>query len=144
MKKRHLNHIMMFNYIWNPWRITMYYRHIWASRINLSAFQLTDWLLITSAERVSQCVDLTVHPCSGEDACNMEGFTFDTKAEDLRHVWIPLTLKMSISKSQGLEISSWPEGEEVREKDLLLISGLNQGFWVFIFSFLSASLTVFC
>uniref|UniRef100_A0A671U6I5 PAN2-PAN3 deadenylation complex catalytic subunit PAN2 n=1 Tax=Sparus aurata TaxID=8175 RepID=A0A671U6I5_SPAAU len=48
-----------------------------------------------------------------EDACNMEGFTFDTKAEDLRHVWIPLTLKMSISKSQGLEISSWPEGEEL-------------------------------
>lgn len=44
----------------------------------------------------------------------MEGFTVDTRAEDLRHVWIPLTLKMSISKSQGLEISSWPEGEEVR------------------------------
>lgn len=43
----------------------------------------------------------------------MEGFTFDPRAEDLRHVWIPLTLKMSISKSQGLEISSWPEGEEV-------------------------------
>lgn len=58
----------------------------------------------------------------------MEGFTFDTKAEDLRHVWIPLTLKMSISKSQGLEISSWPEGEEVREKDFLQISGLKQGF----------------
>lgn len=56
----------------------------------------------------------------------MEGFTFDTKAEDLRHVWIPLTLKMSISKSQGLEISSWPEGEEVRETDFLLISGLKQ------------------
>lgn len=56
---------------------------------------------------------LHVHPCSGEDICSMEGFTFDTRAEDLRHVWIPLTLKMSISKSQGLEISSWPEGEEV-------------------------------
>lgn len=41
----------------------------------------------------------------------MEGVTFDTRVEDLRHVWIPLTLKMSISKSQGLEISSWPEGE---------------------------------
>lgn len=45
--------------------------------------------------------------------CSMEGFTFDTRVEDLRHVWIPLSLKMSISKSQGLEISSWPEGEEV-------------------------------
>lgn len=51
--------------------------------------------------------------CSGEDICSMEGFTVDTRAEDLRHVWIPLTLKMSISKSQGLEISSWPEAEEV-------------------------------
>lgn len=50
----------------------------------------------------------------------MEGITFDTRAEDLRHVWIPLTLKMSINKSQGLEISSWPEGEEVREGDCRL------------------------
>lgn len=54
----------------------------------------------------------------------MEGFTFDTQAEDLRHVWIPLTLKMSISKSQGLEISSWPEGEEVREGYGQLISAI--------------------
>uniref|UniRef100_A0A4W5Q435 Poly(A) specific ribonuclease subunit PAN2 n=1 Tax=Hucho hucho TaxID=62062 RepID=A0A4W5Q435_9TELE len=37
----------------------------------------------------------------------------NTRVEDLRHIWIPLTLKMSISKSQGLEISSWPEGEEL-------------------------------
>lgn len=43
----------------------------------------------------------------------MEGLTFATKAEDLKHVWIPLSMKMSISKSQGLEVSSWPEGEEV-------------------------------
>lgn len=43
----------------------------------------------------------------------MEGFTFDTRVEDLRHVWIPLSLKMSISKNQGLEINSWSEGEEV-------------------------------
>lgn len=55
-------------------------------------------------------------PCfrSGEEICNTEGFTFDTRAEDLRHVWIPATLKMSISKSQGLEIVSWSEGDEVR------------------------------
>uniref|UniRef100_A0A672YGD8 Poly(A) specific ribonuclease subunit PAN2 n=1 Tax=Sphaeramia orbicularis TaxID=375764 RepID=A0A672YGD8_9TELE len=51
--------------------------------------------------------------CSGEEICSMEGFTVDTRAEDLRHVWIPLTLKMSISKTQGLEISTWPEGEEL-------------------------------
>uniref|UniRef100_A0A8C8GIU8 PAN2-PAN3 deadenylation complex catalytic subunit PAN2 n=1 Tax=Oncorhynchus tshawytscha TaxID=74940 RepID=A0A8C8GIU8_ONCTS len=44
---------------------------------------------------------------------NTEGLTFDTRVEDLRHIWIPLTLKMSISKSQGLEISSWPEEEEL-------------------------------
>lgn len=57
--------------------------------------------------------DITHH--SGEGLCSTEGFTFDTRAEDLRHVWIPLTLRMSISKSQGLEISSWPEGEEVKQ-----------------------------
>uniref|UniRef100_A0AAZ3RLY3 USP domain-containing protein n=1 Tax=Oncorhynchus tshawytscha TaxID=74940 RepID=A0AAZ3RLY3_ONCTS len=50
-----------------------------------------------------------------EGLVNTEGLTFDTRVEDLRHIWIPLTLKMSISKSQGLEISSWPEEEEVRE-----------------------------
>ncbi|XP_024662259.2 PAN2-PAN3 deadenylation complex catalytic subunit PAN2-like [Maylandia zebra] len=33
--------------------------------------------------------------------------------QDQRHVWIPATLKMSLSKSQRLEISSWPEGEEL-------------------------------
>uniref|UniRef100_A0A3Q2ZWW0 PAN2-PAN3 deadenylation complex catalytic subunit PAN2 n=1 Tax=Kryptolebias marmoratus TaxID=37003 RepID=A0A3Q2ZWW0_KRYMA len=49
----------------------------------------------------------------GEEVCSMEGFTFDTRAEDLRHVWVPATLKMSISKTQGLEISSCSEGEEV-------------------------------
>ncbi|XP_028309280.1 PAN2-PAN3 deadenylation complex catalytic subunit PAN2 [Gouania willdenowi] len=48
-----------------------------------------------------------------EETCNMDGFTFDTRAEDLRHVWIPLTLRMSISKNQGLEVSSWPEAEEL-------------------------------
>uniref|UniRef100_A0A8C8E2W1 PAN2-PAN3 deadenylation complex catalytic subunit PAN2 n=1 Tax=Oryzias sinensis TaxID=183150 RepID=A0A8C8E2W1_9TELE len=51
--------------------------------------------------------------CSGEELCSMEGLTIDTRAEDLRHVWIPLTLKMSISKSQGLEISSCSEGDEL-------------------------------
>ncbi|KAF7210274.1 PAN2-PAN3 deadenylation complex catalytic subunit PAN2 isoform X1 [Nothobranchius furzeri] len=49
----------------------------------------------------------------GEEICSMGGFTFDTRAEDLRHVWIPATLKMSISKTQGLEISSCSEGEEL-------------------------------
>uniref|UniRef100_A0A7N6BYD4 PAN2-PAN3 deadenylation complex catalytic subunit PAN2 n=1 Tax=Anabas testudineus TaxID=64144 RepID=A0A7N6BYD4_ANATE len=58
-------------------------------------------------------VQAEVKPCKKKQWNLMEGFTFDTRAEDLRHVWIPLTLKMSISKSQGLEISSWPEGEEL-------------------------------
>ncbi|XP_061759593.1 PAN2-PAN3 deadenylation complex catalytic subunit PAN2 isoform X2 [Nerophis ophidion] len=49
----------------------------------------------------------------GEEMCNMEGFTFNTRLEDLRHIWISLTIKMSISKNQGLEIISWPEGEEM-------------------------------
>ncbi|XP_014840967.1 PREDICTED: PAB-dependent poly(A)-specific ribonuclease subunit PAN2 isoform X1 [Poecilia mexicana] len=49
----------------------------------------------------------------GQEICSTEGFTFDTRAEDLRHAWIPATLKMSISKSQGLEIVSWSEGDEI-------------------------------
>lgn len=56
----------------------------------------------------------------------MEGITFDTRAEDLRHIWIPATLKMSISKSQGLEICSWPESEEVRTLDFELISKVKE------------------
>ena len=43
-----------------------------------------------------------------------EGITFNTRAEDLRHVWIPLTMKMTISKTQSLEVVNWPEAEEVR------------------------------
>lgn len=85
------------------------------------------YFLSVSQHHLQPHFHLTVHPCSGEE-CNMEGFTFDTRAEDLRHVWIPLTLKMSISKSQGLEISSWPEGEEV---SLYLVS-LTVINWVFI------------
>lgn len=45
----------------------------------------------------------------------MEGLTFDTQAEDMRHVWIPLSLKMCISKTQGLEVSSLSVGDEVRK-----------------------------
>ncbi|XP_064155231.1 PAN2-PAN3 deadenylation complex catalytic subunit PAN2 isoform X2 [Anguilla rostrata] len=51
--------------------------------------------------------------CVEEDLGSAEGLTFDTRAEDLRHVWIPLSLKMSISKSQGLEISCWGQTEEL-------------------------------
>ncbi|XP_061114159.1 PAN2-PAN3 deadenylation complex catalytic subunit PAN2 isoform X3 [Conger conger] len=51
--------------------------------------------------------------CVEEELCSTEGLTFDTRAEDLRHVWIPLSLKMSISKSQGLEISCWGQSEEL-------------------------------
>lgn len=50
---------------------------------------------------------------SSEDVCGMEAVS---RLEDLRHLWIPLTLKMAINKSQGLQISSWPEGEEVSQK----------------------------
>ncbi|XP_067301936.1 PAN2-PAN3 deadenylation complex catalytic subunit PAN2 isoform X4 [Pseudorasbora parva] len=55
--------------------------------------------------------------CLEEEICSMEGLTFDTQAEDMRHVWIPLSLKMCISKSQGLEVSSLPEGEELTESE---------------------------
>uniref|UniRef100_A0A8C5FP04 PAN2-PAN3 deadenylation complex catalytic subunit PAN2 n=1 Tax=Gadus morhua TaxID=8049 RepID=A0A8C5FP04_GADMO len=50
---------------------------------------------------------------SGEDMRGSEGITFNTRAEDLRHVWIPLTMKMTISKTQSLEVVNWPEAEEL-------------------------------
>uniref|UniRef100_A0A8C2DHW1 PAN2-PAN3 deadenylation complex catalytic subunit PAN2 n=1 Tax=Cyprinus carpio TaxID=7962 RepID=A0A8C2DHW1_CYPCA len=52
-----------------------------------------------------------------EELCSVEGLTFDTQAEDMRHVWIPLSLKMCISKTQGLEVSSLSEGEELTESE---------------------------
>uniref|UniRef100_A0AAR2LND8 PAN2-PAN3 deadenylation complex catalytic subunit PAN2 n=1 Tax=Pygocentrus nattereri TaxID=42514 RepID=A0AAR2LND8_PYGNA len=36
---------------------------------------------------------------------------------NLRHVWIPLSMKMCISKAHGLEVCSWPEGEELSAED---------------------------
>ncbi|XP_030589978.1 PAN2-PAN3 deadenylation complex catalytic subunit PAN2-like [Archocentrus centrarchus] len=47
------------------------------------------------------------------EASSMGGIGCGTQAEDQRHVWIPATLKMSISKNQELEIMSWPESEEL-------------------------------
>ncbi|XP_050952397.1 PAN2-PAN3 deadenylation complex catalytic subunit PAN2 isoform X2 [Labeo rohita] len=55
--------------------------------------------------------------CLEEELCSVEGLTFDTQAEDMRHVWIPLSLKMCISKTQGLEVSSLSEGEELTESE---------------------------
>ncbi|CAL8275504.1 unnamed protein product [Boreogadus saida] len=49
----------------------------------------------------------------GEDMRGSEGITFNTRAEDLRHVWIPLTMKMTITKTQSLEVVNWPEAEEL-------------------------------
>uniref|UniRef100_A0A671MY32 PAB-dependent poly(A)-specific ribonuclease subunit PAN2-like n=1 Tax=Sinocyclocheilus anshuiensis TaxID=1608454 RepID=A0A671MY32_9TELE len=56
-------------------------------------------------------------PTEWEELCSVEGVTFDTQAEDMRHVWIPLSLKMCISKTQGLEVSSLSEGEELTESE---------------------------
>ncbi|KAL7865028.1 hypothetical protein AOLI_G00164480 [Acnodon oligacanthus] len=55
--------------------------------------------------------------CIDDVLCNVAGLTSDTCAEDLRHVWIPLSMKMCISKSHGLEVCSWPEGEELSAED---------------------------
>uniref|UniRef100_A0A671SBI5 PAN2-PAN3 deadenylation complex catalytic subunit PAN2 n=1 Tax=Sinocyclocheilus anshuiensis TaxID=1608454 RepID=A0A671SBI5_9TELE len=54
------------------------------------------------------------------ELCSVEGVTFDTQAEDMRHVWIPLSLKMCISKTQGLEVSSLEEAEGASVFDLVV------------------------
>lgn len=48
-----------------------------------------------------------------DEAYSVEGLTFDTRAEDLKHVWIPQSLKMCINKTHGLEVCSWTVTEEV-------------------------------
>ncbi|XP_076874775.1 PAN2-PAN3 deadenylation complex catalytic subunit PAN2 isoform X2 [Brachyhypopomus gauderio] len=56
-------------------------------------------------------------PSEWDELGGVEGLTFDTCAEDLRHVWIPLCVRMRISKSHGLEVCSWPEAEELSAED---------------------------
>ncbi|XP_048856197.1 PAN2-PAN3 deadenylation complex catalytic subunit PAN2 isoform X1 [Brienomyrus brachyistius] len=51
--------------------------------------------------------------CVEDEMYCPEGLTFGNSIEDLRHVWVPQSLKMCISKSQGLEITSWSETEEL-------------------------------
>ncbi|TSP79459.1 PAN2-PAN3 deadenylation complex catalytic subunit PAN2 [Bagarius yarrelli] len=56
-------------------------------------------------------------PTEWDKPNSAEGLTFDTRAEDLRHVWIPQSLKMCISKSHGLEVCSWLKTEELSPED---------------------------
>ncbi|XP_060794537.1 PAN2-PAN3 deadenylation complex catalytic subunit PAN2 isoform X3 [Neoarius graeffei] len=49
--------------------------------------------------------------CLEDEVYSVE--TFDTRPEDLRHVWIPQSLKMCINKTHGLEVCSWLETEEL-------------------------------
>lgn len=50
-----------------------------------------------------------------DEVYGVEGLTVDTRAEDLRHVWIRQSLKMCINKTHGLEVCSWSETDEVRK-----------------------------
>lgn len=60
-------------------------------------------------------------PCR-EELCTAEGLSLYTSVEELRHVWIPLSLKMTMNKNKELEVTSWNEGEEVREMGGSLLS----------------------
>ncbi|XP_066564314.1 PAN2-PAN3 deadenylation complex catalytic subunit PAN2 isoform X2 [Amia ocellicauda] len=57
------------------------------------------------------------NPTEWEELCNAEGLTFDSSVEDMRHVWIPLSLKMTISKTKGLEVQNWTENEELSSEE---------------------------
>ncbi|XP_015199779.1 PAN2-PAN3 deadenylation complex catalytic subunit PAN2 [Lepisosteus oculatus] len=56
-------------------------------------------------------------PTEWEELCSAEGLTFDSSLEDLRRVWIPLSIKMTISKTKGLEVHSWSENEELSSEE---------------------------
>ncbi|XP_035378442.1 PAN2-PAN3 deadenylation complex catalytic subunit PAN2 isoform X1 [Electrophorus electricus] len=55
--------------------------------------------------------------CIEDELGGVEGLTFDTCAEDMRHVWIPLCIRMRISKTHGLEVCSRPEAEELSSEE---------------------------
>ncbi|XP_062871382.1 PAN2-PAN3 deadenylation complex catalytic subunit PAN2 [Trichomycterus rosablanca] len=55
--------------------------------------------------------------CTDDEFYSVESLTLDTRAEDLRHVWIPLSIKVCISKTNGLEVSSWTETDELSAEE---------------------------
>ncbi|KAF5895017.1 PAN2-PAN3 deadenylation complex catalytic subunit PAN2-like isoform X1, partial [Clarias magur] len=55
--------------------------------------------------------------CLEDEVYGVEGLTFDTRAEDLMHVWIPQSLKMCINKTHGLEVCSWAESDELSPEE---------------------------
>ncbi|KAK2825541.1 hypothetical protein Q7C36_019468 [Tachysurus vachellii] len=55
--------------------------------------------------------------CLEDEVYSAEGLSFDTRAEDLKHVWIPQSLKMCINKTHGLEVCSWNGTEELNPEE---------------------------
>ncbi|MGH0165436.1 UNVERIFIED_CONTAM: hypothetical protein FKN15_073270 [Acipenser sinensis] len=58
----------------------------------------------------------TLQPCQ-EELCTAEGLSLYTSVEEMRHVWIPLSLKMTMNKNKELEVTSWSEGEELSSSE---------------------------
>ncbi|MBN3275065.1 PAN2 protein, partial [Polyodon spathula] len=57
------------------------------------------------------------NPPEWEELCTVEGLSLYTSVEELRHVWIPLSLKMTMNKNKELEVMSWSEGEELSSSE---------------------------
>lgn len=57
------------------------------------------------------------NPPEWEELCTAEGLSLYTSVEELRHVWIPLSLKMTMNKNKELEVTSWSEGEELSSSE---------------------------
>uniref|UniRef100_A0A3B5Q226 PAN2-PAN3 deadenylation complex catalytic subunit PAN2 n=1 Tax=Xiphophorus maculatus TaxID=8083 RepID=A0A3B5Q226_XIPMA len=65
-------------------------------------------------------VQAEVNKSYGEEICNTEGFTFDTRAEDLRHVWIPISVAAQTLYDVCGQISAADEADGVSLYDLVV------------------------
>ncbi|XP_028653880.1 PAN2-PAN3 deadenylation complex catalytic subunit PAN2 [Erpetoichthys calabaricus] len=58
-----------------------------------------------------------IHPTEWEDLCTVEGLNLYSSTEELRHVWIPLSLRLNLNKNKELDVCSWNEGEELSPEE---------------------------
>ncbi|MBN3291896.1 PAN2 protein, partial [Polypterus senegalus] len=58
-----------------------------------------------------------IHPTEWEDLCTVEGLNLYSSTEELRHVWIPLSLRLNLNKNKELDVCSWNESEELSPEE---------------------------
>eukprot|EP00062_Callorhinchus_milii_P026898 gi/632989561/ref/XP_007883715.1/ PREDICTED: PAB-dependent poly(A)-specific ribonuclease subunit PAN2-like [Callorhinchus milii] len=57
------------------------------------------------------------NPVEWEALCNAEGLNFFTSMEEMKHIWIPFSIKMKLNKNKKLEVNNWNEKEECDDEE---------------------------